>query len=383
MAKAALRAPYPNPSEMLCPMSPSHPGPVSREWVRSFSHLSTTEFEEEVDRLITLHLVYPVVMGASGALAASDLARSLGPSIVSPKDNEAIHRDLAKHLEKDGVPGQRRSSVLELIAYHDEAIGEDRRGLVSRIRAIKAAWSERSLSDVERIAQASLSHIVKTRTHSKAARHYFVRQWIRALWARNQHTKAKRAIDEFIVSRGEEIPAALLPKYIRGILDADGPAKALEFLGGIEDLTDQVLLEKALVLCQLTRHEGSLALLKVLRRSKLLDVRDRYRVTIYRAMNFLGLGNHKKIEPLLSSASIRARADDCNDEFVLMSAIRVQAFTVQGYPRDSLRVIARTLPVAHGHELYLRLNALYRLAAGAYQDLGQPRRNCFNREQFP
>ena len=381
MAKAALESALSESQRNALSYVASHPGPVSREWVRSFSHLSTTEFEEEVDRLITRHLVYPVVMGASGALAASDLARSLGPSIVSPKDHAAIHRDLAKRLEKDGVPGQRRSSVLELIAYHDEAIGEDRRGLVSRIRAIKAAWQERSLSDVERIAQASLSHLVKTRAHSKAARHYFVTQWIRALWARNQHTKAKRAIDEFIVNRGEKIPAALLPKYIRGILDADGPAKALEFVGGIKDLSDQVLLEKALVLCQLTRHDESLALLKVLRRSKVLDVRDRYRVMIYRAMNFLGLGNHRKIEPLLSSASIRARIDNCNDEFVLMSAIRVQAFTVQGHPRDSLRVIARTLPVAHGHEFYLRLNLLYRLAAGAYQDLGQPRKAILSQQR--
>ena len=264
MAKAALESALSESQRKALSYVASHPGPVSREWVRSFSHLATTEFEEEVDRLITRHLVYPVVMGSSGALAASDLARSLGPSIVSPKQHEAIHRDLAKRLEKDGVAGQRRSSVLELIAYHDEAVSGDRRGLVSRIRAIKAAWQERSLSDVERIARSSLSQLVKTRAHSKAARHYFVKQWIRALWARNQHTKAKRAIDEFIVSSGDKIPAALLPKYIRGILDLDGPAKALDFIDGIGEsgfsarLRDQVLLEKALMLCHLARHDESL-----------------------------------------------------------------------------------------------------------------------------
>lgn len=128
------------------------------------------------------------------------------------------------------------------------------------------------------------------------------------------------------------------------------------------------------MLCHLARHDESLVALGRLEHRSKLDLRDRYRVTIYRAMNLSGLGSHLQVEDLLSVESDRARADCCMDEFVLMSAIRAQARTIRGQPRDSLRIIARTLPVAHGHELYFRLNILYRLAAGAYQDLGQPRK---------
>jgi hypothetical protein len=57
-----------------------------------------------------------------------------------------------------------------------------------------------------------------------------------------------------------------------------------------------------------------------------------------------------------------------------MSAIRAQTQLVRGRPHDALRAIARILPVAQRHELYFRVNLLYRLSAAAYQDMGLPRK---------
>ena len=48
--------------------------------------------------------------------------------------------------------------------------------MVARIRAVRAAWQERSLSSVERIAQSSLDALAKSESdHAKAARRFFVK----------------------------------------------------------------------------------------------------------------------------------------------------------------------------------------------------------------
>ena len=380
LAIAALDAALSESQRQILSYVGSHPGPVPREWVREHANLIDSEFSEEVDRLIVRHLLYSIVIGSTSALTPSDIARSLGPSIATPNDIDSIHRSLAARLEREGLPGQRAFAALELVAYHFEAVDEDREGLIARIRAIKSAWREKSLSDVERIAQASLTKIANSSAPSTATRHYFVKQWIRALWLRNQHTKAKQVIDEHIVKRGVSIPASLLPKYVRGILDESGPALALQFVERIRlnrlftRLRGQVLLEKALLLWHSARYDESQVLLKSLHDKALLDKRDRYRVTIYHAMNLTCIGPRDHVDDLLRSASERAQEDGYHDEFVLMSAIRAQERTIQGQPRESLQIIAGTLRVAHAHELHLRINLLYRLAAAVYQDLGQPRK---------
>ncbi len=380
LAKAALDTALSDSQRTMLAYVGSHPGPVPREWVRGFSSLAATEFSEEIDRLVTRHLVYPVAVGPIEALVASDVARSVGPSIVSTKTVAAIHRDLATRLEREGIAGDRGYPALELVAYHYEAVGDARNGLIARIRALKSAFRAKSLSDVERIAQSALTELAKAPILSTGTRHYFVKQWVRALWARNQHANAKAVIDEHIVHRREGIPHSLLPKYVRGILDTEAPRSALTFVNGI-DMSSlpvrtrrQVVLEKVLVLNQNGRYKESLGGVDSLERAQGLSVKDRHRLAIYRAMNLSQLGSPHEAERVLATAATVARKDACIDEFVLMSIMRAQERTMTGKPRDALRVISQTLRIAHRHELYLRLNALYRLAATAYVDLGEHRR---------
>lgn len=360
----------------------SHPGPVPREWAVAFADSSEKEFADDLDLFVTRHLVSKVVVDAKDALIASEDARSIATSIVPPTIRERIHRDFAERLAATiASSGHALSSVHELIAYHCAAMGDERAALVERIRAVRAAWNEGSLSDVTRLSQASLESLTaSTDGHVKAARRHFVKEWVRALWARNQHTRAKRVIDDHILKHGDAISPALLPKYIRGILDSEGPAPALEFVEKIDTdnlsirTNHQVLLEKALLLCQSARHEESLNALSILRNKTALDKRDRHRVTIYRAMNMISMGSYAETENPLREASIHARVDGCIDESVLMSAILAQERTVRGQPREALTLVAGTLTIAHRHELYLRTNLLYRLAATAYQDLSELRK---------
>lgn len=360
----------------------AHPAPVPAEWAREFARVSADHFADDLEQLATRHLVNRVAVDRSDALQATDDARAVVRGVVARKVVTEAHRDLASRLTSAlSSTGSPHSSIYETIAHHHAAVGEERPTLVARIRAVKAAWRERSLSGVERLSQSSLEATSNSKAaHAKAARRYFAKQWVRALWERNQHTRAKQVIDDHILGHGDVIPPGLLPKYIRGIMDAKEPAAALEFVetipvkGLTSKIKEQILLEKSLLFCQCARHHESLELLDGLSDSALLEPRDRYRVLIYKAMNATGLGHHDKVETLLKFASTRARDEGYNDEFVVMSAIRAQTRIIKGRPRESLSLIAETLRVARQNELYLRVNLLYRLAASAYQDLGQPRR---------
>lgn len=356
----------------------SHPAFVPVEWAKEFVGGSAAAFVDAIDQFATRHLISKVVVDGGDALLASDDARAVVQSVVPRAIVVECHRDLVARLK--GVvdsSARRRSSVQELVAQHHTSLGGDREALVAYIRAVKAAWQERSLSSVERLSYLSLDALATSTTnYAKAARRHFAKQWVAALWARNQHTRAKQVIDDHLLKHGDPIPPSLLPKYIRGILDAKEPASAMEFLDTIDvggyspGVREQLLLERALVLWHGAQIESSLAILEELRDSVALPVRDRHRVTIYRSMNLSSLAAYDQVEDLLREAAARARADGCYDEFVLMSAIRAQTQIILGRPRDALRAIAQTLPVAHRNELYLRINLLYRLSAGAYQDMG-------------
>lgn len=382
MASGVLRGERSDALRRLLALVASHPAAVPIEWAREFAGVSAAEFADDFDQLATRHLVSKVMVGDADALQASDNARLVVEGVVSRELVAECHRNLVTCLTREiGLSRHGASSVHELIAYHCASLGEERSSLVARIRAVKAGWQEGSLSSIERLAQTSLEALTKsTGDYAKAARRYFVKQWVQALWARNQHARAKQVIDDHIRKHGDAIPAGLLPKYIRGTLDAQEPASALTLLDTIDvgslslGLKEQILLERALVLWHNAQHQASLSVLESLRSSTALPVRDRYRVTIYRAMNMSSLAAHDEIERLLSKTAARARTDGCHDEYVLMSAIRAQTRIIQGRPREALRAIAQTLPVAHRHELYLRINLLYRLSAAAYQDMGLPRK---------
>ncbi len=355
----------------------SHSEPVPRAWVAEFVRLSDSEFFEEVDRLTTRHLLSLVELHGDAGLLASDVARSLGTSIVSRKLITSIHRDLATKWETTDATSLHSFAAHELAAYHHEAAYEDRRGATARVRALKLAWQAGALSDVERIAQASLEKLATSPILTRGLQHYFVKRWIRALWARNHHARAKQVIDDHILKRGDKIPPTLLAKYVRGVLDAEEPGPALMALERVSTLSlprrvrEQLLLEKALILCHTAHYAESGNILDELSKHNALSRRDQYRIRIYQAMNANGEARYDRIEGLLGEASKEAYRESLVDEFVLMSIIRAQTYTIRGEPKETLRIIAKTIAVAQRHELYLRVNTLYRLAAAAYQDLGQ------------
>lgn len=382
LASGVLEGARSEPRRRLLAYVAAHPAPVPAEWAREFARVSADHFADDLEQLATRHLVNRVAVDRSDALQATADARAIVRGVVARKMVTEAHRDLANRLmsalSSTGAP---HSSIYEAIAHHHAAVGEERPALVARIRAVKAAWRERSLSGVERLSQSSLEATSNSKAaHAKAARRYFAKQWVRALWERNQHTRAKQVIDDHILGHGDVIPPGLLPKYIRGICDADDPALAMAFIETIDTtglsrrVKSQILLEKSLMLCHCAQHRESLDVLDSLCEGDLLSVKDRHRMVNYRAMNLADLGAYTEVETLLADASTRALGDGCYDEFVLMAAIRAQTRTLQGSPRDALRIIGRTVRVAHRHGLYFRLNALYRLAATAYRDLGQPQR---------
>ncbi len=361
----------------------SHPAPVPIEWAREFVGVTVAEFADDVDQLVARHMVQKVLVDGMDAIQASGDVRAVVQGLVSQETTARGHRDLAVRLIGTiGSSGKPRSLTHGLIAHHYRALGEDRSTLVEQIRAVKAAWREKSLSTVERLSQASLDALAKSGSpHAKAARRHFVKQWVQALWARNQHTRAKQVIDDHIVKYADEIPPSLLPKYIRGILDAKEPTAALAFMDSIvlsrlaPRVRQQLIVERALVLHQNARHDASLQLLNSLGKAHHLNAKDRNRVAIYKAMNLADQGAHQLVERMLSRAARDALKSGCTDEFVLMAALRAQGRTLQGKPHGALRIIAQALRIAHKHEHYLRLNALYRLAASAYRDVGEPRRS--------
>ncbi len=383
LASAALKGKHSDSRRRLIAYVAAHPAPLPTEWVEEFLRLSTARLIEDLDPLLTAHLISRVVVRGAEVLIISEDARAPILEVVSARTLAEAHRDLAARLILElGSPNNVESSLHDLIAYHYGAIGEHRLAFISRIKALKAAWREGQLSTVERLARLSLGHLREENDSAEALRRHFVKQWVMALWLRNKHAHAKQVIEEHLVARGISIPPGLLTKYARGIMDTDGPAPAMTFVKrGIafsklsKSIAAQVLLEKALLLCQSANHHASLDLLEQLNSSGFVSGRDRHRLVIYRAMNLSGLGEHGQVEDLLVSSASRAHADGCNDEFVLMCAIRAQMLNIRGKPRESLRLIARTLPIAHRHELYLRLNLLYRLAAASYQDLGLPWRS--------
>ena len=382
LASAVFRGKRSSERQRLLAYVAAHPVAVPISWVREFVGSSVTRFTEDLETLATVHLISKVVAGGLEAVTMADDARAAARDVIPADIQAESHRDLAARVSLEVESAcHRRSSVYSHVAFHYAAIGETRSALVSHIRAVKAAWREGSIATVKSVAQSGLEYLDGLEDEdATASRRYFVTQWVNALWKHNQHTRAKRVIDLYIVNRGGAVPPSLLPKYIRGILDAKEPATAFAFMKHIDvdslsrRVAQQVSLEHALLVHQNAQHEASLEILGDLGVGQWLNTKDRFRVPIYKAMCLSDLGAHEDVERLLLGASKAALVSGCTDEFVLMSAIRAQSRTLQGNPRRALQIISQALRVAHRNEHYLRLNALYRLAASAYRDLGQPSR---------
>lgn len=362
----------------------AHPDPVPVAWVAAFADVDTSAVLSIVTgpakRLLTASADH--VAPASGAVRAALRAG------CDPAQMQQAHEFLAEKL----VHLERSISVDRTLAHHLEQLGRVRDAARVHLRLLHAYWSirprERPYELIESVCRSGLELLeahgstvtASTRRHLFC---FYLKQWINAFWVRNLFTRAKPVIDEWTKRLSESMPASVAPRYARSLLDARGPAVALEwvrqfysaFPTTMTQLNARFQLEQSLCLHYSGQYEQALAALPVTKSREALCPRDLYRLEIYRAMHLSELGQDQESRAIVSRTVREAERDGFIDESLLMHAIIARSLLMEGNTKASLAASARGLRLALGAGLYYRANLMYRMSSTAYEELGDARRS--------
>jgi hypothetical protein len=171
------------------------------------------------------------------------------------------------------------------------------------------------------------------------------------------------------------MPASVAPRYVRSVLELEGPEKALRATsawlesGSKGQLRSRLLLEQALARNMSGAYEDALRALDGISSDAALSARDRFRSQIYRAMNLdeiRGMGSMQEALGPLGQAALHA---ECIDEATMIHALKARGSISQGSLDKALADIALGLRIAHRAGLPLRENLFNRLAATAYGEM--------------
>jgi tetratricopeptide (TPR) repeat protein len=287
------------------------------------------------------------------------------------------------------VSNPRSVTVDQTLAYHHEQLGAVRDAARAHLRLLRTYWSvrprERPYELIESVCRNGLE-LLASHGHTVTAptrRHlfcFYLKQWINALWARNLFTHARPIIDEWTKRLGEPMPTSVAPRYVRSVLELEGPDAALAVVDGFLAqgpvglaLQSRMELERSLCLHQGGFYKRALDVLEHVR-PELLTLKDRYRADIYRAMHLGEIEGSQSAMGVMESAMEPASKAGCMDESLLMRGLVARALLETGKTRASLSVAAAALRLAHSAGLHYRANLMYRLAASAYVELGDVRR---------
>jgi serine/threonine protein kinase/tetratricopeptide (TPR) repeat protein len=360
----------------------AHPDPVPVAWVAEFADVDTSA-------------VLSIVTGAAKRLLTSS-ADHVSPASVAVRDAlragcdptqmRQAHEFLAQQLTRL----ERTISVDRTLAHHLEQLGRVRDAARVHLRLLHAYWAirprERPYELIEGICRSGLELLeahgstipASTRRHLFC---FYLKQWINAFWARNLFTKAKPVIDEWAKRLGETMPASVAPRYVRSVLEREGAKNALSLTSVVSQwytksgaqLKARLGLESALCMHMMGAYQESLNCLKSLPNRDRFGARDQYRHVVYSIMSqdeVAGTDSQFAMDRIAEAAE----SANCVDESLLIRALDARKRIAAGTPAVALRQIALGCRVARRNRLYGRQNLLYRLAAGAYSDMGDTRR---------
>jgi tRNA A-37 threonylcarbamoyl transferase component Bud32/tetratricopeptide (TPR) repeat protein len=357
----------------------AHPDPVPLDWVAEFSDLSPDVVRSiirgSLKRLCTQSsgLLSPATAGVRASLRAG----------CDPETMRHAHEFLVARL----VSNPRSVTVDQTLAYHHEQLGAVRDAARVHLRLLRTYWGvrprERPYELIEGVCRSGLE-LLASHGHTVTAptrRHlfcFYLKQWINALWARNLFTHARPIIDEWTKRLREPMPSSVAPKYVRSVLELEGPDAALAVASVIctgasmvgQQLKIRLDLERSLCLHNKGAYKEAIALLEAVQSAEYLSKYDVYRLDIYRAMNLEEVERTQEALSILQGNVARALSEGCFDEVILMQMQIARALIPSGQNDECIEKIASALRLARGNGLKLRENALYRIAASAYGELG-------------
>lgn len=362
----------------------AHPDPVPLSWIGEFVGADASS----VPSLVAGTLRRLVSVSGEAVSPASAMIRGALRAGCDPDEMRRAHEFLSGRVAEL----ERTVSSDRALAYHYEQLGRVRDAARVHLRLLRSYWSvrprERPYELIEGVCRSGLELLEAhgTTVAASTRRHlfcFYIKEWIKAFWARNLFTHAKPVIDEWTKRLNETMPASVAPRYVRSVLELEGPKAALEWSARLstarqaigQQLLLRLELERTLALHAQGDYQGALKVLSKFAGEHVLSRADQYRIIIYRAMNFdevHGMGASVK---MLSEASVNsAHKEGCVDEALLMLSIRARGSASQGEMSDAIRDIARGLGIARRAGLNLRANFFYRLGATAYSDTNNVRR---------
>jgi hypothetical protein len=354
----------------------AHPGPVPVEWVAGFASVAVDD-------------VLSVVAGSLKRLCVA-LSGNVAPSSSAVRaalragSDPAVLLEAHQFLVSKLARLDRTVATDRALAYHLEQWGHVRDAARVHIRLLSAFWAvrprERPYELIEGVCRSGLE-LLEAHGRTAAAptrRHlfcFYLKQWIQALWARNLFTHAKPIIDEWTKRLEQSMPASVAPRYVRSVLELEGPEAALATCSALlgsattAQLRARLSLERALATNMRGDYRSALHELDSVANIAILSINDRYRLQIYRAMNLdeiHGMGSMQEVLDPLGEAAYQA---GCWDEATLIFALKARGSIGQGSLRGALGDIALGLRIAHRGGLFLRENLFNRLAATSYGEM--------------
>jgi hypothetical protein len=216
----------------------------------------------------------------------------------------------------------------------------------------------------------------------------YLRELVNALWAQNLNARAYHDMKRFAEQFGD-VPNGLLPKYVRGLMDALGPKEGLAFVEKAlktapqisKALVARLQIEHALLLYNMSQHKVGLKVAARVQKSiHVLSDRERCRLAIYWALLQPGMATPAAVKYLDIAQKI-ADSHHFLDELGMIQANRAIIEVDSGRPERALRIIATSLRWATRERLVHRQYQLYAQAASANSELGDNRRANKYREK--
>lgn len=360
----------------------AHPDPVPRAWAAEFAAIDA----ERLASIIGGSLKRLCSVSPEDISPATDAIRDALLAGCEPDELRSAHEFLAARLE----PLDLNVSNDRSLAHHYQQLGRVRDTARVHLRLLRAYWSirprERPYELIEGVCRSGLELLeAHGRTVTAPTRRhlfcFYLKEWIKALWARNLFTHAKPIIDEWTKRLGETMPASVAPRYVRSVLELEGAEKAFLVISTIQkeatvpnrQLRSRLELERALSMHNTGDYAGALDSLASID-DVLLSTRDRYRLHVYRVMNLDEVRGMGVVQTLVDSLVEPARLSGCVDEAVLMYALRARSHISAGAFDAALHDVALGIRIAHRNGLNFRENLFYRLGATAYSDMSDVRR---------
>ena len=362
-----------------------HPGWISTPSFISVSNIAESQLERVREQLNTYRII-----------DISEGKKKSAQRITSEKVRTAFYQQMSKRerLEKHSAfirlweSDTNDPEVCESLAYHYEAIGEVRNGLLMRVRVIRQFKQDRNIFGLRQQCEKGIRISAGLRaqywkTKKWHIERYFIKQWLEAEWAVSNFQGLIEIIEKYILKKKRTLPASFVYLYgmaLRSVGEYEQCGELVRnYKRRIKNLETaygaKLILLEAALLNNIGNYNQSLILLDKLSNMNFAsDNNLRSKSYLYYIVNHDELGEYEKAHEYISQSLEHTKRFMIYDDMYFAEYYKILFHFNRAQYSKARTLLVVSIKQTTQLKLYFRLANMYHLLSGVYYEEGNYQR---------